>query len=284
MNLNWLTTELVEDIQHAVQQGQSVKSTIEQLQAVTLPAIMEYECLRWVKGEQRIPSLPNKVANSEIGKALRAVKSELGLQKIGPPKKPRRTIEPQPVEFMVVANSQELEANDWGIFEARFNRSAYSVDFTRSQADKLQGALFEMVENALIHAASPIPVLVGYRVLRGIAQFSVVDVGIGVLASLKSCPDYQHIQLHKDAIREALRDGTSCQGYGQGGLGFREVFKALTAEWGQLRFRSGEGCVMMDGTNCDADKGKEHFPPFLPGFQVTITCRTGKVFPSEPLL
>jgi hypothetical protein len=58
-----------------------------------------------------------------------------------------------------------------------------------------------------------------------------------------------------------------------GGFGFRRVFKGLAAMWGTLRFRSGEGCVTMDGTDCDADRGEEVFVVNRPGFQVTICCR-----------
>ena len=38
----------------------------------------------------------------------------------------------------------------------------------------------------------------------------------------------------------------------QGGSGFNNVFKALAAISGTLRFRSGEGCVTMDGTGFEA--------------------------------
>jgi hypothetical protein len=47
-----------------------------------------------------------------------------------------------------------------------------------------------MTRNALEHAEAPIPALVGYQAVDGAACFSVVDVGMGVLASLSSHPAY----------------------------------------------------------------------------------------------
>jgi hypothetical protein len=123
-------------------------------------------------------------------------------------------------------------------------------------------------------------ILVGYAVEESMAVFSVADVGIGILTSLRSHPAYERIHLHKDAIRAALHDGTSRFGPNTRGLGFRQIFKALAAQWGYLRFRSGNGCVTLNGQALDADQGEETFPPDLPGFQVTVCCRT--VAPSDP--
>ena len=104
-----------------------------------------------------------------------------------------------------------------------------------------------MAENAVIHAEAPTASLVGYQVLSGVALFSVVDVGIGVLSSLRSHSAYTHLQLHNDAIRAALHDGTSRFGPNIRGLGFHQVFKALSEQWGFLRFRSGHGCITLTG-------------------------------------
>ena len=51
-------------------------------------------------------------------------------------------------------------------------------------ASQLAVALHEMMANALTHAVSPIPVLVGFHVKPGLSLSCVVDVGIGVFRSL----------------------------------------------------------------------------------------------------
>jgi hypothetical protein len=177
---------------------------------------------------------------------------------------------------MSTGEDEELEQ-----FEIRFDRSAQCVGFTDKTAHALHAALHEMAENAVIHAEAPTGILLGYQVAAGVALFSVADVGIGVLASLRSHPAYQHLELHKDAIRAALHDGTTRFGPNTRGLGFRHVFKALAAQWGHLRFRSGNGCITLNGEGLDADQGEESFPPFLPGFHVTICCRTGEPQPVD---
>ena len=124
----------------------------------------------------------------------------------------------------------------------------------------------------------------GHAALDGFAQFCVADTGIGILASLCSCPEYAWLQRHNSAIRKALQDGVSRFGLRRGGMEFREVFKAVASQWGLLRFRSGEGCIVIDGTDCAADKGSELFLTFLPGFQVTISCRVNESHPSQPIM
>lgn len=283
-NSSWLTVRLVEEIQEAVQAGHSVSSVVTSLQQTTLPALLEYGCLRWKMNSDAIPPLPPTIVSSPLGKALRQVTSELGLRKSGDGKRAQRHIAIQEMEFCALQCEEEIDERTWQEFEIRFDRSAQSAGFSSSAAHRLQAALHEMAENALIHAEAPVAVLVGYRVFDGIALFSIADVGRGVLASLRTNSSYQHLQTDKDAIREAIQDGVSRFGEKRGGLGFRRVFKALLEQWGYLRFRSGNGCVTMDGTDLDADKGEIRFPPPLPGFQVTVCCRTADSIPNEPLV
>lgn len=263
--------------------GSPVRSVIGGLRGTTLPGIMEYGCLRWAFEHTDLSPLPQAVLSSTVGEALKAVSSALGIRSSGPPAQPIRRLDCRSVEFITISTEEDLTNEAWEYYVIRFNRSARNVGFPRLVGDGLQGALQEMAENAVIHSRSAVSVLVGYRVMQGVAQFCVADVGIGVLKSLRECPDFQHLRLHTDAIREALRDGVTRFGENRGGLGFRAVFKALAANWGHLRFRSGSGCVAMDGSGLDADEGVVQFPPALPGFQVTITCRTSNSALPEPL-
>jgi hypothetical protein len=205
---------------------------------------------------------------------LREVPSVLGIRAEGPPKQPSRRTDRLPVEFHTIDDGDGIQDPSWEEFLLRFEFSAKAVGFARNVAAGLQGALHEMAANAVTHAKSPLPALAGYEVEDGMALFSVVDAGIGVLESLQGNPAYRHLVRHSDALEAALRDGVSgVVGPQHRGFGFRQVFKSLTAHRGQLRFRSGEGCVQMDGTGLDADRGEVSFPPPLPGFQVTVCCR-----------
>jgi hypothetical protein len=266
-----LNVQLAEDLHHAIGMGMDVLPTIATLQGATLPGLIEYACIYW-SDRKPVPPMSDAITGSSLGRGLAGVESDLG---IGPPTRRRSVsrIDPQPVEFCTVRSEEDFSEPQWECFEIRFCRSAESVGFQRKMALGLQGALREMAENAVIHSEAPLPAVVAYRVVQGMAQFCVADVGIGVLSSLRKCPEFNDINRHSTAIRMALRDGVSRFGLNTRGLGFHAVFKALLASWGHLRFRSGEGCITMDGSGLDADHGEATFPPYLSGFQVSVCCR-----------
>jgi hypothetical protein len=285
MNDGWLTVKFVEALHHAVRNRRDVAPAMAALRNATLPGLMEYGCLRRALPAESLPDLPKAVLDSPVGKSLRLVRSDLGLRTAGKARPALKRVDPQPVEFWAIEGEEGFADQSWDVFEIRFNRSARNVGFTPSVADGVQGALHEMAENAIIHSESPTGILVGYQVTPEAALFTVVDVGIGILASLRTHSAYQHLQVHLEAIRAALHVGVSRFGPDEGGFGFSQVFKSLAADSGLLRFRSGEGCITMDGTDLGADtKGNETFPPGLPGFQVTVCCRRGAKEPKEPLV
>lgn len=278
----WLTAERVEHIQWAVQRNRPVNSFVSDLQHSTLPALLEYGCLRATLGPASIPALPVAVTESLLGRALSAVPSPLGLHNStrDGKKKPAR-VDARTGEFFSISTEDELDSDSpdslpkpWQLFTIRFSRSAQAAGFSRTVADGLVGALYEMTRNALEHSESPHPALIGYHAEAGIAVFGVVDLGRGVLASLRSCLEYSHLKNHEQAISTAIQEGTSRHGPRQGGLGFREVFRALTEFNGHLRFRSGDRCLEMLGNNCGPSRGETHGLPVIPGFQVTVCCRT----------
>lgn len=278
MGQSWLTVAMVGELQECMEDGRDIGPLVSSLRGATLPGFVEYRCLRRAK-KDRIPPLPPAIGSSPLGKAFAALRPAPSSRTVTASS---RRIDVQPAEFHLLHTDADPEDIDWKAFTIRFNRSAQEVGLDKNLAGGLRSALLEMADNAVLHSQTDGPILVGYRVLDGFAQFCVADVGIGVLASLRSCPDFSHLRYDHEAIREALRDGVSRMGMKQGGMGFREIFKALSEQWGQLRFRSGQGCLMMDGTDLDADRLDEVFVSPLPGFQVTVSCRTGRSAPSEP--
>jgi hypothetical protein len=176
------------------------------------------------------------------------------------------------MEFTTVWEENDTLESAWENYLHRFERSAKAAGFKVDSALNLQSALHEMATNAVIHSRASVPALVGYAVTESRAMFSVVDVGQGIVASLTSNPKYAHFTEPVEAIQKALQTGVTCRVDDSGGFGFSTVFKALAEAWGQLRFRSGNGCVTMDGIDLDVDKSVRHFPPPLPGFQVSVCC------------
>lgn len=255
---------------------------VSALKGATLPGLLEYGCLRWARRDGTFPPLPPAITASEVGQALHAVPSDLGLRSSGPQRRPQRRLDPQPAEFLALRGEDDLAGDGWNHFAGRFEASARGVGFSFDAAARLQLALYEMAENAVIHAEAP-AILVGYEASPGKALFCVVDVGIGVLASLRKNPNFSDLERHDLAIRAALQDGATSRSpeEGGGGFGFREVFNSLADQWGSLRFRSGGGCITMEGDRCDANLGNVTHPPPLPGFQVTICCRTNAPNPYD---
>jgi hypothetical protein len=279
---DWLTCDLVEELQQAAEVGRPTTSFVNSLSAATLPGLVEYGCARW--HQPSLPPLPPSVTSSPLGSALSQVRCELGFRVDGPQRSPPRTITPETHEFFVLEGDEPTVSRDWGEFLVRFRQSAKSVGFPHEQAQGLAAALGEMADNTACHSRTQVGALVGYQVVDGAAVCCVADVGVGVLASLRESDEFRRLETHAEAIRKAIQDGTTRYGKGQGGFGFSKVFKALTAMWGTLRFRSGQGCVSMDGTDCDADRGQEIYALNRPGFQVTICCRTSSVAGNFPLI
>ncbi len=275
MRTDFLSVGLVEDIHRAVLLGKAVAGVVSGRKGATLPGLLEYGCLRWASHDDTFPPLPQAIAGTDLGRALNAVPSDLGLRLNGRQKRRVRRLDPQPAEFLVLQTENDLADDQWSHFAGRFEASVRSAGFSFDGAARLQLALYAMAENAVIHAEAP-AILVGYDGSPGKALFCIADVGIGVLASLRKNPAFDGLDLHTQAIRAALQDGISSlrPAEGGGGFGFRDVFNSLADQWGSLRFRSGEGCVTMDGTDCNANQGNVRDMPPLPGFQVTICCRT----------
>jgi hypothetical protein len=276
MTMGYLDVKTVLDIQRALRNGRPVEDAVSRLTRASLPGIMEYGCLRWVD-PQAVPPLPSAIVQSPLCIALQQVKTPLGLRHRGAERVAIRDTNPRDYEFFVVAEESDVVDNQlFGEYLLRFEFGAKRIGLPLKTALNLQAALHEMAANAVTHARASVPALIGYEVRGPAATFCVVDVGIGVLASLRSNPAFGHLAIHSEAIRLALRDNvSSVTGDFRRGNGFRSVFKSLAAQYGMLHFRSGEGSVEMHGMDLDVDKGEERRSlPYLTGFQVALSCRT----------
>lgn len=272
MDLRRLTADLVEKLQRSQAKGKDVSKIIGGLQSATLAGLVEYGCLRFTFPQQ-FSQLPELILNSELGRALANVRCPLGAGADGPAPGPVKSIQPRPVEFFALVSELETDSTEWNNFCHRFESGVKQAGFGSRTALHLHFALHEMATNATIHSNSPAGTLVGYEVEAGSAAFSVVDVGDGVLASLRSSPRFERIARDVDAIQKALRPGVSR--LGRGGTGFAQVFKAVAEDWGELRFRSRNGCVSMNGRGLNhEDDVKRSWPPVIPGFQVSMSCRS----------
>ena len=279
--VGWLTANFVEQIQKAHSKKRPIAEHIANLSNATLAGLIEYGCLR--RSFPDLPGLPPAITDSELGRELNRVASEIGLRSNGRSEPPSISHEPRELEFVVVRDEPDLLSDPVQMMFMRVTQATKQAGFSVQTANEFQGAFAEMIANAIEHSNSPIPIVVGYHIRPNIASFVVADVGRGVYDSLRENPDHQDVANHAEAIRRALQDGVSRYREPRGN-GFRPIFRAMMNNWGVLRFRSGKGCLTMDGTGLTANQGVQHYPPDLPGFQVAVSCRSTDITSEIPVV
>jgi hypothetical protein len=202
---------LVEALQKMLERGRPIGDVVCNIESATLAGLIEYGCLRYA-GPDSIPSLPSRIKDTALGLALFDVPSELGLRSAGPRKTAVKNLDIRSVEFHLVPDVNDLDEDvEWQNYLQRFERSAISVGFSKVSAANLQSAFFEMAENTRLHSRTPVCALVGYEAINDLALFTVADVGIGVLTSLRSNPRYGHLQQDIEAIQLAMQAGVTCR-------------------------------------------------------------------------
>lgn len=166
------------------------------------------------------------------------------------------------------------EDTQWVGFGLAAQKAATAAGFHQQIAGQFVGAIEEMVSNIYEHSGAPSTGIVAFKACRDGFEFVVVDDGIGVLESLRSCPDYGAIADHGTALRLALRDGVSRFGpAAKRGNGFRPIFVGLANLSGSLRFRSGDHALVIDGQRIDEMSATTAQKPRFKGFLASVCCR-----------
>jgi hypothetical protein len=179
--------------------------------------------------------------------------------------------------FLRMRPAQPEDGSDAQIEETGFKleaqRAAHTVGFPRKLAAQLVGAFEEIQGNIYDHSGASGTGLATYRATARRFEFAVSDGGHGVLASLRSCPDYAHLTDHGAALNLMLQDGVSRYGKGTGhGNGFRDLFRGLANLNGELRFRSGDQAVTIDGVNPRSIPATTSQKVPLVGFVASVIC------------
>lgn len=184
------------------------------------------------------------------------------------------SLEALPFEFAPLPDGTEVSGLMWRAFKNRLANAAVNAGFDKLTAKGLAGAFGELQDNARDHSDRPRTVITGYRWSTAEFEMIVGDAGIGVLASLRSHPDYQHVTEHGEALKTALSSGETRYGRGSGhGAGFDTVFRNIAGLQGSLRFRSGDNSLELDGVSARSIDSNLRQRQFFQGFAVSITCR-----------
>jgi len=138
---------------------------------------------------------------------------------------------------------------------------------------QLAAAMQEMESNIHEHSAAADTGVIAYQATPKCFEFVVFDRGIGLLDSLRQCESYRSLSDCGKALEAALADGTSRFGPGSNhGNGFRPIFIGLANLRGELRFRSGDYALTMDGTSPNLTKAHLAQKPVISGFFASVTC------------
>ncbi len=176
-----------------------------------------------------------------------------------------------------VATNRDPHASDqvqWAAFCQKAQQAA-EMSLPKSVSQALIGAMREIEDNVHIHSESSYNGIVGYRGTLEEFEFAVIDSGIGVLESLRRSPDYQHLKDSGTALKVALQNGQSRLRYQDDGrgYGFHDLFVSLANLNGELRFRSGDHSLTIDGTAPKIVLAQLSQKVQIPGFLVNIVCR-----------
>ena len=138
---------------------------------------------------------------------------------------------------------------------------------------QLVAAMEELENNIHEHADAPQTGILAYRAEPGAFEFVVADRGIGVLNSLRRCATYAALPDEGKALESALTDGVSRHGPDSNhGHGFRPIFTGLMNLHGELRFRSGDHAVTMDGTSPSLATSRITQKAPIDGFFASVRC------------
>lgn len=158
-------------------------------------------------------------------------------------------------------------------FRKRMECAAVSAGISATIAQGLAGALGEMVDNIFEHAKIFNTALAAYRWVAGEFEFVVADNGIGVLASLRSNPRYQHLIDSGRALETAIQKGESSIDDCGRGMGFTELITQLVNLNGTVRLRSGDHWLGIELQEAELLPRIGRTPLEYQGLMVSFSCR-----------
>ena len=179
------------------------------------------------------------------------------------------------VGFVVtIRNPNVSEQVQWTAF-CRKAQQAGELSLPKPLAQALVGAIREIEDNVHIHSERSHDGIVGYRGTPEEFEFAIMDSGIGVLASLRRSPEYQDLTDSGTALEIAIKDGQSRLRYKDSGrgYGYHTLFVSLANLNGELRFRSGDHALTIEGISPSLVTAQLSQKIRIPGFLVNVVCR-----------
>jgi hypothetical protein len=109
-----------------------------------------------------------------------------------------------------------------------------------------------------------------------------MDLGRGILESLRENPRWKGLSNSREAIIATLEQGATRQTFHASGGGFRQAIKSLVDRNGLMRVGSGDGIATVEST-AQGRQVTGELAPWLPGTRVALSFSiAGK--PKETLI
>jgi hypothetical protein len=151
-------------------------------------------------------------------------------------------------------------------------RSACAAGFDDRTASQLSAAVGELLSNIVEHSEASHTGLVAFQASDGCFEFVAADQGVGALATLRRNPRFAVLASDREALPRVLQHGCSRYETPGRGAGFDDMFRGLANHNGNLRFRSGDAAVLIDGASPLSIKPKVKTKPRLQGFIASVAC------------
>lgn len=157
-------------------------------------------------------------------------------------------------------------------FKIDAHKAALASGFGKASA-LLVAALGELIGNVIDHSEAEASGIALYSSGAGKFEFVVADSGIGALRSLRNNSEHAHLSDEGEALKQMVEAGVSRFARGSGhGNGFRPIFEKLADMTGQLRFRSGDYALSLDGRFGDRIARQVVQKPRLRGLLAVVSC------------
>ncbi|GLI97028.1 hypothetical protein [Sphingobium sp. BS19] len=186
--------------------------------------------------------------------------------------KPRHWLARDARQGLVTGDGLEKE-DVLSSFKIDAHKAAKNAGFG-AQAGMLVAALGELVGNVVDHSQDPRSAAALFSAGKGEFEFVVADHGIGVLDSLTQNPENAMLSDHGEALQAMVEAGVSRFTRDTGhGNGFRPIFEKLADMTGELRFRSGDYVLTLDGRFGDRIARQTNQKARLRGFLAAVSCK-----------
>ena len=163
---------------------------------------------------------------------------------------------------------------EWVQFCRKAQEAAEFTGLPKLLAQGLVGSIRELEDNVHRHSQRAQDGILAFRGTSDEFEFVIADSGIGVLQGLREVPRYAHITDAGTALKTALSDGQSRlldEDPGRG-FGFHDLFVSLANLNGELRFRSDDHALTIDGSGPALPQARLAQKARLQGFVISIVC------------